>query len=69
MNEKSVGNHKYRFGLQVRLQPGTYSVGQETVGATRGSIIIDDNISNDRLEFYTTQANTHFFTGVVVKEV
>eukprot|EP01083_Nonionella_stella_P167166 561122_1 len=36
---------KVQFALQLRVQPGSYSIGQETVGAARSGLTLDDNFS------------------------
>ena len=55
----------YRFVLQLRIQPDTYSIGQETIGA---SMDIDPHIPNKSIEWYTHQLHTHFFTGILIRE-
>ena len=65
MNEHMVMGKHYRFALQLRLQPDTYCIGQETVNATEQ---IDPYIPNKSIEWYTNQLHTHFFTGVLVAE-
>jgi len=54
-----------RMALQVRLRPGTYSVGHQTVGATEP---IDSCISNDSIEYYTKgdEHGSHILTGLLV---
>ena len=56
---------KYRFVLQLRIQPKTYAIGQQTIGA---SSEIDPHISNKCIEWYTDQLHTHFFTGILLRE-
>ena len=46
---------KVRFAFQLRIKPGSYEIGQETVGATRKGKILDENFRNDELEWYTKQ--------------
>jgi len=42
--------HRFCVAFQVRQQPSTYCIGQQTVGASEQ---IDPMVSNDSLEFYT----------------
>eukprot|EP00731_Ephydatia_muelleri_P019973 Em0012g798a len=65
MSEHMVMGKHYRCALQVRFQPDTYCIGQETVNATEQ---IDPYIPNKSIEWYTTELHTHFFTGVLVAE-
>ena len=55
----------YRFALQLRIQPNTYKIGQQTIGASEQ---IDPHISNKSIEWYTEQTHTHFFTGILIQE-
>lgn len=64
-NEYHCNGSHYRFALQLRIQPNTYKIGQETIGATEE---IDPNISNKSIEWYADQTHTHFFTGILVRE-
>ena len=64
-NEYYCSGRYYRFALQLRLQPNTYDIGQQTIGATRE---IDPNIPNKSIEWYTNQYHTHFFTGILIRE-
>jgi len=54
-----------RMLLQVRLRPGTYSVGHQTVGVTNA---IDPYISNDSIEYYTTgeEHGSHVLTRLLI---
>lgn len=54
-----------RIVLQVRLRPGTYAVGHQTVGATTS---IDPRISNDSIEYYTKgdEHGSHILTGLLI---
>ena len=55
----------YHFVLQLRIQPNTYKIGQQTIGA---SSKIDPLFPNESIEWYTDQLHTHFFTGILVQE-
>ena len=65
----SSGGIKYRFAFQVRLQPGHYEIGQETVlkGPARDTVI-DDNVPNNSIEWYTRNGQ-HVLTGLLIREV
>ena len=67
MDERKFQGGTYVAGLTIRLQPGTYAIGQETVSA--GSTNIDQHVPNSSVEWYTESANSHFFTGVIIREV
>lgn len=62
----SCNGRRYRLALQLRIQPNTYSVGQQTVRATKR---IDPHVPNSSIEWYTEQSHTHFFTGILIREV
>lgn len=55
-----------QVAFQVRLKPDTYSIGQETVGATGQ---IDPNFRNESIEYYTKgdEHGSHVLTGLLVK--
>ena len=53
---------------QVRIQPGTYNIGQETVGAKRKGDTVDPYVSNSSVEWYTGELHTHMITGILVNE-
>eukprot|EP00698_Gefionella_okellyi_P012571 TRINITY_DN3396_c0_g2_i1.p1 TRINITY_DN3396_c0_g2~~TRINITY_DN3396_c0_g2_i1.p1 ORF type:complete len:429 (-),score=54.56 TRINITY_DN3396_c0_g2_i1:96-1382(-) len=53
-----------QVALQVRIRPGAYAVGPETIGA---KIRIDPYIPNQRIEWYTEERGGHDLTGVLVK--
>jgi len=55
-----------QVAFQLRLRPGTYAVGQETVKATTK---IDPNFENTEIEWYTdgTEHASHVLTGLLVK--
>eukprot|EP01084_Bolivina_argentea_P150932 263511_1 len=44
---------KVQFAFQLRVQPGSYKIGQETVGAAKSGLKLDVNFSNNELEWYT----------------
>ena len=59
------GRH-YRFVMQLRIQPNTYDIGQETINASGQ---IDPHIPNKSIEWYTNHFHTHFFTGILIREL
>jgi hypothetical protein len=56
-----------RVGFQVRIQPGKYAVGPETVGATAKKIVIDKHFRNQELEWSTDLRGVVILTGILVK--
>ena len=56
---------QYCFTLELRIQPGTYQIDQETIGASKQ---IDPHFSNNSIEWYTEQDHTHIFTGILIQE-
>jgi neuralized-like protein 4 len=55
---------RVQVAFQVRLRPGSYGIGQETVGA-KGQI--DPRISNAELEYYTRENVGCCIHGLLVK--
>ena len=55
-----------QLAFQVRIRPGTYGVGQQTVGAVDR---IDPHFSNNEVEWYTTgeEHGSLILTGLMVK--
>eukprot|EP00443_Scrippsiella_acuminata_P006126 CAMPEP_0115312904 /NCGR_PEP_ID=MMETSP0270-20121206/76166_1 /TAXON_ID=71861 /ORGANISM="Scrippsiella trochoidea, Strain CCMP3099" /LENGTH=103 /DNA_ID=CAMNT_0002731931 /DNA_START=106 /DNA_END=417 /DNA_ORIENTATION=- len=66
MKSARLNGKWYRFALQLRVQPGTYSIGQETVGARSQ---IDPYMSNSEIEWYTSELHTHVVTGVLIQKI
>ena len=62
---------KVQFAFQLRIKPGCYNIGQETVGATRIGKRLDEHFRNDELEWYTKQNLSIVLYGLLfkVKEV
>eukprot|EP00042_Codosiga_hollandica_P041735 m.375293 g.375293 ORF g.375293 m.375293 type:complete len:681 (-) comp56177_c0_seq13:29-2071(-) len=52
-----------RFMFQVRQRPGSYGIGQETVGAERQGKQLDERFKNSELEFYTEENVSLCLTG------
>lgn len=59
-------NYRVQVALQVRVRPGTYRKGQQTVGAQRA---IDPNFDNNEIEWYFDgqEHGSHQLTGLLVK--
>jgi hypothetical protein len=58
---------RFQFAFAVRQRPGSYSIGQETIGATASKRTIDPYFSNDELECYTKEGVSIVITGLLVK--
>jgi hypothetical protein len=43
--------HSVQAVLELRIRPGTFSIGQETVGAAAKMVEIDPHFRNDQLEW------------------
>ena len=56
-----------QVAFQVRQKPGSYGIGQETVGATRRGEVVDPLIGNEQLEYYTQQRVGILLHGLLVK--
>ena len=56
-----------RVGFQVRIQPGKYDVGRETIGATEKKQTIDKNFKNSELEWSTDKRGVLVLTALLVK--
>ncbi len=66
INEYYCNGRRYRFALQLRIQPDAYTAGQQTICATKE---IDPHIPNKSIEWYTDQLHAHFFTGILLREI
>ncbi|ETO20227.1 SPRY domain containing protein [Reticulomyxa filosa] len=58
---------RVEFGFQVRQRPGSYSIGQETVGAMRDGIVLDEYFNNSELEWYTQENVGIVVYGLLMK--
>ena len=56
-----------QVAFQVRQQPGSFGIGQETIGATEKGEVIDPLIGNEQLEYYTQQSVGIILHGLLVK--
>ncbi len=61
------GGNRFRVALQLRVEPGAYGIGPETIGA-RGETI-DKRFSNSEIEWFTENRGTHVITGLLVKKI
>jgi hypothetical protein len=59
--------HEYQIAFQLRQEPGTYSIGQETVGADRAGRTIDPLFSNSELEYYTKRKGVHKLYRLLIR--
>jgi hypothetical protein len=55
-----------KFAFQARQRPGSYLIGQETVGASRQGVVIDPYFRNNELEFYTLENAGILLHGLLV---
>jgi hypothetical protein len=55
--------------LQIRIKPGSYTVGPSTVAShmRNGSGPIDPNFSDDELEWMTNYECVHYIYGILIK--
>ena len=58
---------KVQFAFQLRIKPGSYDIGQETVGATKNGKKLDGNFENDELEWYIKQNLSIVLYGLLLK--
>ena len=64
--ENSRKRLKVRFAFQLRIKPGSYGIGPETIGATRKGNILDANFRNEELEWYTKQNMSIVLYGLLL---
>jgi hypothetical protein len=60
---------QYQVAFQVRQEPGTYGIGQETVGAEGAGVTIDPLFPNSELEYYTKRKGVHKLYRLLVREL
>ena len=58
-------SYKCRTVFQVLIQPGSYSVGKETIGA--GEEVIDSEFDNSEMEWSTKEYGTIILYGLLIK--
>ena len=56
--------YRARVAFQVRIKPGSYDVGDQTIGATAN---LDPKFSNTQLEWSTKRRGVTVFTGLLVQ--
>ena len=56
-----------RFMFQCRQRPGSYSIGQETVGAASQKVTLDPHFDNNQLEWYTKENAGVLVYGLLVQ--
>ena len=56
-----------KTAFQVRIKPGDYDVGPETVGARKKGETIDEHISNNELEWMTQTRGVIILYGVLLR--
>ena len=56
-----------RVAFQVLIRPGSYRIGQETVGAGSKGIKIDEHFSNDEIEWATKEKVATILYGLLVE--
>eukprot|EP01084_Bolivina_argentea_P113465 202197_1 len=59
--------YNVQVAFQLRIKPGTYQIGQETIGAERRNEIIDQHFSNSELEWYTKQNDAIVLYGLLIR--
>ena len=67
---KDTTSKKTRYGqvaFQVRIKPGSYKIGTETVGAAARSWTIDPHFPNDKLEWSTKRRGVIIPVGILIK--
>jgi hypothetical protein len=55
-----------RFVFQCRQRPGSYCIGQETVGAARRGVRVDPVFENREIEWYTKENVGVVLTGLLM---
>lgn len=61
--------YEVQIAFQLRQRPGSFQIGQETVGANRMGRKIDQHISNNELEYYTKEGVGIIFQGLLIKVI
>ena len=66
ISKQSADGRRYRFALQVLIQPDTYHVGQQTVFPLGTDQRICHFLPNSSLEWYTNETQSHILTGIII---
>lgn len=64
-NPLKSGQVSLRFIFECRQRPGSYDIGQETVGAR--DIVLDPLFRNSELEFYTKENSAIVITALLIQ--
>ena len=56
-----------QFAFQLRIKPGSYKIGQQTVGATKIGKNLDEHFKNEELEWYTKQNLSIVLYGLLLR--
>lgn len=56
-----------RVALQVRIKPDSYTVGKETLRASRKGVVIDPHFHNEDLEWSTICRGVIIPVGIIIK--
>jgi hypothetical protein len=67
--ESTPDGIQFQLAFQCRQQSGSYTIGQETIGATARGIKIDSLLPNNALEWYTKRIGTVVLTRLLIKVV
>jgi hypothetical protein len=60
-------SRRFQVAFQLRQEPRSFNIGQETVGATSRRIKIDEDLENKELEYYTKQRGVHKIYRLLVR--
>ena len=56
----------YKFTFELKMQPETFTIGQQTISASQR---IDPDFTNNSIEWYTDSTHSHVLTAILVEEV
>jgi len=65
-NDKNI-TYQLQFVFQLRQRPGSYNIGQETVGAAVSGIKLDKYVDNNEIEWYTKENVAIVLTGLLLR--
>ena len=60
---------EYQVAFQLRQEPDTYCIGQETVAADRAEVTIDPLFKNSELKYYTKRKGVHKLYRLLIREL
>eukprot|EP01083_Nonionella_stella_P114737 339536_1 len=58
---------KAKCAFQLRIRPGSYTIGHETIGATKKGNTVDTHFNNNELEWYTKENVGIVVHGLLIK--